>query len=200
MSRNGIPPIPNAKGRKAKTSPNGPTSMKAKKPKTKKPKTKKSVKRYSLTDDLVMQGIEACNGNITKIADMLGQKRNYVSMYIRAQDKDGNYVRPDLVKMLEEYQVEVPADLAEWELHQAVSRGEPWAVAMVAKTLRRHRYGDKLELEQVEHTIKTTEIVVVHHKADSSPLRVAVGGDAPDSDQERIEAEPPSGAAESLEQ
>lgn len=187
MPRNGLPPTPNAKSTRPRNTPKGLPKRK-----------KKKALQLPLSDALVEQGIMACKGNLQKVAEAVGQPRQRIHEYIYKQDEEGNYARPELVSLLAT-QREVRIDNAEHQLDQATDRGEPWAIALTLRTLGKGRgYVEKQEMEQTEHTIRTTEIVVVHHKADSSPLRVAVGGDAPDSDQERIEAEPASGAAESV--
>ncbi len=95
-----------------------------------------SSTRY--TAEQIAQALKESNGIKAVAARRLGCARNTVVKY--AQE----YA---VCREAVETARETIVDLAEGKLVEAIARGEPWAVAMVLKTLGRGRgYGDSLEL------------------------------------------------------
>ena len=106
-------------------------------------------KRKTYTNKMIIGALEQTRGLIAPAAAAIGCDEVTIRRRLRssqAVNKAWQEARAGLV------------DLAESKLVQAVQRGEPWAVALVIKTLGRDRgYGDALALSGPGITITVEE-------------------------------------------
>jgi len=86
--------------------------------------------KEALTHENVSEAIERCHGILGFAARMLGIKRDTLARYI--SDK------PDLKALLTDERENL-IDMAEAKTYVAMSRGEPWALALVLQTIGRER-------------------------------------------------------------
>lgn len=97
-------------------------------PKTGDAKPPRSKRR--LTAARVAQALRDAQGAVTVAATTLGCSRKTIYRYVERY--------PAVKEALDDAR-EVVIDTAELKLKQAVTKGEPWAISMVLRTIGRHR-------------------------------------------------------------
>ena len=85
---------------------------------------------------------------------------------------------------------EARVDVAEDKLGEAVRRGEPWAVAMVLKTIGKHRgYTEKIEVADDREPLYTNNtLIIVEHREEDDGEEDAIDGEVLGDEQVRLNA------------
>src|SRR5262245_40109355 len=113
--------------------------------------------------DLVEQRIRECRGNLAAVARMYGVARQTVWAYVQS--------RPLLVEAVQDCR-ETMLDDAENSLHQAVLRGEPWAVCFYLKCQGKGRgYVERTEYRNMSDEQLNAEILRELERLDSQRPR-----------------------------
>ena len=113
-------------------------------------------------------------GAITLAAEQLGASHNTVSRYVERS--------PKLQALISHYR-ERRVDKAELKLEQAISNGEPWAIALTLRTLGRNR--GYVERQEVRLGQDAEAPFIFRHEAVTTTLATRSGRDylPPSADQ-----------------
>lgn len=101
------------------------------------------------TEAEVLEALRAARGLLTLAAKKLEMTREGLRLYL------GRH--PDVAATIPEARESI-IDVAEGQLFLAVERGQPWAIAMVLKSLGRGRgWGDQLDVQWKAEAVKLAE-------------------------------------------
>ena len=112
----------------------------------------------------VAAAIKAANGLLAAAAHILGCDRSSVYVYVKKH--------PTLAAAMNECRA-VCIDRAELKLMKAVEKGEPWAIAMVLKTIGKER--GYVERQEIKHdgSVSSNVTVYLPKKQDRPDAEVA---------------------------
>ena len=112
------------------------------------------IEEYEPTDEEQEIGalLSEMGGNISAVSRTRNQSRR--SLYRRIEDSD-------YLQMILDESREIRLDTAERQLHEAVDRGEAWAVCFTLKTLGKSRgYTEKSELDISAKPMTVADLVM----------------------------------------
>jgi hypothetical protein len=119
------------------------------------------ARKYSLPD--VMTALRTRHGLVSLAAGDIGCSRATLYNYIQEFPEVAAIIADERERLI---------DLAEDALYRHVEEGAPWAVALVLKTLGRHRgYGDRPPAASPEpeaEALTDTEVIVIKSQAGSN--------------------------------